>query len=291
MPAGRAVRGAHGPARAFQIAVSFRHFLVAPVLLTALSFAPSSHAEERAGDLERARALFDEAGELERQGQWPAAQERLRGALRIRETANLRYALGWALENDGKRIEARAEYETALRLAKIAGNDEVSQLASTRIAELDRQTPQALLSTKGENAPAPAPVLPWVLVGGGGALVVGAVVLLASSAGDASTRDDNMTRWCDATACAGGATATRPETPEAAAFRREAYDAATRGNTKQLVGGVFGGVGAVSIGVGVYLLLRKEAREETAKAASASRLRIDAAPLAGGGMAGASFSF
>jgi hypothetical protein len=65
----------------------------------------------------RARALFDEAGELERQGQWSAAQERLRAAIRIHETPHLRYALGWALENDDKLLEARVQYETALRLA------------------------------------------------------------------------------------------------------------------------------------------------------------------------------
>ena len=268
-----------------------RSCLVAPVLLTALSLAPSLRAQERDGDLERARALFDEAGELERQGQWPAAQDRLRVALRIRETANLRYALGWALANDDKRVEARSEYAEALRLAQHAGNHEVSKLASARIAELDRQSAPSQVRAKGEIAREPAStVVPWVVLGSGGVLVAGGVLLLASSSSDASTRDDTTKRWCDATACVGGTTATRPETTEAAGLRREAYDAASRGNAKQVVGGILGGVGAVGIGVGIYMLLRGPAHETPARTAISS-MRIDAAPLAGGGLAGASFSF
>ena len=256
-----------------------RFCLTAPLLLAVLALAPSVNAQEQSADLEHARVLFDEAGELERQGQWPAAQDRLRGALRIRETANLRYALGWALANDDKSNEARVEYEIALRLAERTGNEEVRTLASTRLSELDRRTPSR------------PPLLPWVLVGGGGVLVVSGVFLLASSSGDASARDDSTRKWCEATACVGGTTATRPETAEAAAFRREAYDAARRGNTKQVVGGILGGVGAVGIGVGVYTLLRNGPRQEPARAARSSSLHIDASPLAGGGMASASFAF
>jgi len=262
----------------FVACVLLRFRLTAPVLVALLALAPSANAQERNADLERARALFDEAGELEREGQWPAAQDRLRAALRIRETANLRYALAWALANDDKSSEARIEYEIALRLAQRTGNEEVRVLASTRIAELDRRTP-----------PRP-PILPWVLVGGGGVLVVSGVLLFASSSGDASARDDDMRKWCDATACIGGA-ATRPETAEAAAFRREASDAASRGNTKQVVGGILGGLGAVGIGVGVYTLLRNGTQREPAKAARSSSLRIGASPVAGGGMASAAFAF
>ncbi|HSO32125.1 MAG TPA: hypothetical protein VLT33_06410 [Labilithrix sp.] len=339
--------------------VFLRSRLCAPVLVAILCLAPSARAQEKEGDLERARALFDQAGELERQGQWPAAQDRLRAALRIRETPNLRYALGWALENDDKLLESRTEYELALRLAQRASNDEVSALASTRIAEVDRKTPLLQVRIRGliardthvlvdgreviirgdagtlpvdpgarivrvervgrppteqtvtvgrgvlrvvevkgdegvtvsdENGAAtdrkPA-VLPWVLMGGGGALLITGVALLVSSSGDAQTRDDKTAQWCDATACVNG-TATRPETTEAALMRHEAYDAASRGNTKQIAFGVLGGVGAVGIGVGVYLLLHRSRGEETAKA---SRLAIDASPVAGGATASASFVF
>jgi len=264
--------------------------LAVPVLVAVISFASSARADDtKDGGLERARALFDEAGELEKTGQWPAAQERLRSAIRIRETANLRYALGWALENDGKGSAARAEYETARRLADQAGNTEVSKLSAERVAKLDGKTTSSEPPVMTvEPARAHAPIAPWVLVGGGGALIVTAAALLVSSSGDASTRDESTSKWCSATACTGGGAATRPETAEAAAFRRDAYDAASRGNTKQVIGGVLGGVGALGIGVGVFMLLRGGEKEVPSQAA---RLRIDATPLAGGGMAGAHFTF
>jgi hypothetical protein len=330
----------------------------ASLVVAVLCFAPAVSAQEKDRDLERARALFDQAGELERQGQWPVAQERLREALRIRETPNLRYALAWALENDDKLIEARTEYELALRLAQRANNDEVSNLASARIAEVDRKIPLVqvrirgaiardtrvivdgrevvirgdagtmpvdpgsrtvrverggrvaseetvtvsrgvlrVVELKGDDSVAVlddngAPerrtgALPWVLVGGGGALLVTGVVLLASSSSDAHARDDKTAQWCDATACVNGA-ATRAETPEASLLRREAYDAASRGNTKQILGGVLGGVGAVGIGVGAYLLLHRSSAPESPKA---GRVSVDASPIAGGATVGASFVF
>ncbi len=98
----------------------------------------------RAGDsdTERARALFDEAGALEREGQWGAAQEKLRGALKLRETPQLYYALGWALENDDKLLEAKSEYESALRLGtNRPGADEAVRLASARLFDLEKKTP------------------------------------------------------------------------------------------------------------------------------------------------------
>jgi tetratricopeptide (TPR) repeat protein len=329
-----------------------------------LAFAPVVRAGEPT-DLERARALFDEAGELERQGNWTAAQGRLREALRFRETPHLRYALGWALENGGRLLEARTEYEVALRLSQNGGADEVSRLASTRIAEVDHKIPLVQIKVRGalakdtrvlvdgrevivhgeigtvpvdpglrvvriersgksptdetvsvgegvfrvvevqgdENAvvsgdfptrsaqPSGAPLLPWVLIGAGGAAVIGGVVLFVASSNDVSARDINMRQWCDATACI-GTTATRPETAEAAAYRREAYDAASRGNTKQVVGAIVGGVGVASIAVGAYLLVKHGGERPLAAPRSARMgLRVDAAPLPGGAMAGAALTF
>ncbi|HVJ92860.1 MAG TPA: hypothetical protein VM580_23830 [Labilithrix sp.] len=90
----------------------------------------------------RARALFDEAGELERRGQWSAAADRLRAALRLRDTPHLHYALGWALENDDKLLDAKVEYETAARLgAERAGGAEAARLANARLAELEKKLP------------------------------------------------------------------------------------------------------------------------------------------------------
>jgi len=314
-------------------------------------------------DLERARALFDEAGELERQGNWNAAQDRLREALRVRETPHLRYALGWALENGDRLLEARTEYEVALRLAQRGGAEEVTRLASTRISEVDRKIPLVQIKVRGalakdthvlvdgrevvvhgeigtvpvdpgqrvvrveragkspseetvpitqgvfrvvevqgdENAvlggdtsaTAPrshAPVLPWVLIGAGGAAVIGGVALFVSSSNDVSARDSAMQKWCDATACV-GTTATRAETSDAATLRREAYDAASRGNTKQVVGAILGGVGVAGIAVGTYLLVKHDGERADSPRAARASLRFDAAPLPGGALAGAALTF
>ena len=345
----------------FGVAVLLRSRLGVPVLAVVLSLTQSAGAQEKDGELERARALFDQAGELERQGQWPAAEERLRSALRIRETANLRYALGWALQNEDKLLESRTEYELAMRLAQRAGNEEVSALASQRIAEVDRKTPLLQVRIRGQVAPgtrvlvdgrdivirgdagtvpvdpgtrvvrvertgrgsseqtvtvergvlrvvdvkgddgvtaddekgattANEPrVLPWALLGGGGALVVTGVIVFASSSGDARARDDKTAQWCDAVACANGV-ASRTETPQASALRSEAYDAASRGNTKQVIGGIVGGAGAVSAMIGAYLLLQRPHGAQTARK-KASRLAVDANPLLGGVMANASLTF
>ncbi len=336
-----------------------RSCLGAPLIVAVLCLARTAGAQAEDADLERARALFDRAGELERQGQWPAAQESLRTALRIRETPNLRYALGWALENDDQLLAARTEYELALRLAQRAGSEEVAKLASQRIAEVDRKTPLVQVRIRGQVArgtrvlvdgrevvirgdAGTVPVdpgtrlvrveregrspteqsvsvsrgvlrvvelkgddsisvhdengattdrgtaLPWVLVGGGGALLVTGAILFASSSGDASTRDQKTAQWCDAVACTNGM-ASRTETPEAVGLRRDAYDAASRGNTKQVIGGIVGGVGLVSAVVGVVMLVQRSRGPEKEK--KTSRLAVDAAPLLGGGFANASFTF
>lgn len=104
-----------------------------------LRVAPACAADP---DLERARALFEEAGELERHGQWSGAEEKLRQALRLRETPQLHYALGWALENEDKLIEARVEYETTVKQGQNrSGSEEATRLAKERLADLERKMP------------------------------------------------------------------------------------------------------------------------------------------------------
>ncbi len=114
-----------------------RHTWTLAMGLALMTAARSAHA-----DVDRARALYEQAGEQERQGQWAAAQESLRGALRLRETPHLHYALGWALENDDKLVDARAEYELAARLAREQGGaDEAVRLATARLADLEKTIP------------------------------------------------------------------------------------------------------------------------------------------------------
>jgi hypothetical protein len=110
------------------------------LLLCLLGPTPTAAAAD--ADTERARALYEEAGELERQGQWSTAQERIRGALRLKETPQLHYALGWALENDDKLLEAKLEYESAARLSRERpGAEEAARLAAARLIDLERKMP------------------------------------------------------------------------------------------------------------------------------------------------------
>lgn len=345
-------------------------------LALGLLAAPTARAAD--GDTQRARALFEEAGELERHGHWGAAQEKLRAALRLRETPQLHYALGWAFENDDKLIEAKAEYETAARSGRdLPGGEEGARLAAARLADLDDKTPVIQIRLGGaakrsarvivdgreikraddvartsvnpgshivriesepgvveqvvyvgrstvrtvdidtgegvaqrdtsperhEGAAAPATdaytrpatssrFVPWLLVSGGIAFVAGGSALLVSSASDADTRDEMQSRWCTATACRGGTTATLPESAEAAASRRASADAASSGNTKQAFAFVLGGAGLVAAAVGTVMLLRSsEPANERAAKPKTARTTANVAPLPGGGFASASFSF
>ena len=110
------------------------------ICVLALLVPGAAHAAD--ADTERARSLFDEAGALEREGKWGAAQDKIRGALKLRETPQLYFALGWALENDDKLLEAKTEYETALRLGTNRPSaEEAVRLATARLVDLEKKTP------------------------------------------------------------------------------------------------------------------------------------------------------
>lgn len=115
---------------------------VASLLAGAVVFATTAARAQSDADSAHARALYDEAGQLEREGSWSAAQERLRAALKLRETPHLHYALGWALENDDRLVEAKLEYETAVRRGREPpAAPEAVRLATTRLAALEKNLP------------------------------------------------------------------------------------------------------------------------------------------------------
>ena len=127
------------------------------ITLMLVACARTAYADD---DVDRVRTLYDEAGQLEKQGQWSAAQDRLKTALRIRDTAQLHYALGWAFENDDRLLEARTEYEAAVRSAKSKNVEEVARLATSRLEELEKITPEvrvqaanAHVAIDGKNVP------------------------------------------------------------------------------------------------------------------------------------------
>jgi tetratricopeptide (TPR) repeat protein len=234
-----------------------RPWLAVPLGALCLVVAPSpAHA---ADDLARARALYDAAGDLEQQHRWPEAQAKLREAIAVHENPNLHYALGWALEQGGRAAEAIQEYETAERLAEQSENGEVATLSRQRLAAMRRPPPpppppRAAVSPRTMPEPSSS-ALPWALIASGGALLTTGLVLVGLSEGDARDRDAATARWCAATACSAGATATKPETATSANDRALADAAASRGNTKQAIGYTLGGVGFVAAVVGAVVLV------------------------------------
>jgi hypothetical protein len=145
--------GARGSSRASHPSVRRLRSTVASLVLGLVVLGGPSPVLGADADTERARALFDEAGELERRGRWRDAQERLRAALRLREMLQLHYALGWALENDDNLLEATDAYVTAARLGRERRDGaEVTRLSSLRFATVEREMPVLRVRIRGGPA-------------------------------------------------------------------------------------------------------------------------------------------
>ncbi len=177
---------------------------------------------------------------------------------------------------------------------------------SVRTIEIERDDVATRNETRDRHGPSPArsrassarpqsaehreSVLPWLLLSGGLAFIAGGAALLVSADADTNTREKMQARWCNVTACT-GTTATRAETAEAAEYRRAATEALDTASTKQAFGLGLGGAGLVAGTVGAILLLGGEDAVEKDHHRPHPRARAGAAPLPGGGMATATFSF
>jgi hypothetical protein len=287
------------------------------VVVTALFIARAASAET--ADLQRARQLFDEAGELELQGQWGAAQDRLRAALVIRETPHLRYALGWALENGGRLLDARSEYDLALRLARRDGVTEVSKIAATRVAEVERKIPLVQFRVRGTLAKETRVLVDgrdiFVGVNGGTAQVdPGTRVVRIERSGEAATEvslamavgglrvvDVHGDTVPSASNDAGRDSPTSGSRTlpwvlvggGAALVASGAFvfaSSADEGSTKAAAGALIGGAGLASLATGTYLLLIRRDRGETTPTPRRA-FELHGAPLHGGAVAGATLTF
>lgn len=89
-----------------------------PLLLAGalLLVAPSAGAEPTATELAVARRLFREATQLEERQRWDLAAQKLREAIRIKETPGLRFHLAHCQENMGLLVEALVDYDRAREL-------------------------------------------------------------------------------------------------------------------------------------------------------------------------------
>jgi len=99
----------------------------------------TSRAEAQSEEeLARGRQLFAEALNDEEHERFAAALEKYRRVLAVRDTANVRFRMGAALEGLGKLARAVEAYREAVRLAGTsAGDGEVVRTARTRMAALE----------------------------------------------------------------------------------------------------------------------------------------------------------
>src|SRR5262245_16341114 len=80
---------------------------------TIASAAPVARAEPTQAQIAVARQHFDRATVAENEGRWRDAMDHLNKAIAIKETAGLRYHLGFAKENLGMLVDAMVEYQRA----------------------------------------------------------------------------------------------------------------------------------------------------------------------------------
>ena len=87
-------------------------------LAAGLSSARAVAAEPTAAEIAVARRLFHEATELKEQKKWREAADKLREAIRIKETPGLRFHLADTEEQLGHLVEAQVEYDRADELIR-----------------------------------------------------------------------------------------------------------------------------------------------------------------------------
>jgi hypothetical protein len=102
-------------------------FVAAVVLATS-----SVSAEPAPTEIATARRLFSEARAAEDNRDWSVAASKLRGAISVKETAGLRFHLGYCEEQQGQLVEALADYERSEDLGKQGNDDFVAQLPARR---------------------------------------------------------------------------------------------------------------------------------------------------------------
>jgi hypothetical protein len=110
------------------------------VLAVWLAIPAAAWADPRQADIAKARKLFDEARAAEDREDWPAAEEKLRSAIVIKETAGLRFHLAYCQEHRGMLVEAMADYDRASELA-LGRDEDVARQTAARREELKKRTP------------------------------------------------------------------------------------------------------------------------------------------------------
>ncbi|MGK4008967.1 hypothetical protein WMF31_40560 [Sorangium sp. So ce1036] len=135
-------------------------FRVAAVLLLLEAPALAQDADE----LTRARALFQQATELEQAGNWAAALQRFREVGQVRMTPQVRFHIAVCEENLGRLVAALGGYELALAEADAVGADFRAEVEQS-IGRLRARIPK-LVIVRGKGAASAAMALDGVALGG-----------------------------------------------------------------------------------------------------------------------------
>jgi hypothetical protein len=111
-------------------------------LLTGTFAAAPVAAEPTKAEIAIARQYFDAAAAAENQGRWRDAIDQLSKAIAIKETAGLRYHLGFAKENLGLLVDAMAEYQRASGLVHSGmTTEEVERYIVPKLEEMKKRVP------------------------------------------------------------------------------------------------------------------------------------------------------
>lgn len=110
--------------------------------LFAATLAAPARAEPTKAEIAVARQYFDAAAAAENQGRWRDAIDQLTKAIAIKETAGLRYHLGFAKENLGLLVDAMLEYQRASGLVHSGmTTEEVERFIVPKLEEMKKRVP------------------------------------------------------------------------------------------------------------------------------------------------------
>lgn len=118
----------------------------------ALSAVPTRADEPTEAEIAAARAIFNEAKDLEKAGQWADAQARFKKVAEVRMTPQVRFHLALCDENLGHLVSAINGFELAAEEAKQAGAlaTDVAENAPGRAEALRKRVPHVRIEVKGK---------------------------------------------------------------------------------------------------------------------------------------------
>ncbi len=112
------------------------------LVLACSQAAPAFAAEPTKAEIAVARRYFDLATKAESERRWRDAADLLDKAISIKETAGLRYHLGFARENLGQLVEALLEYQRASGLIHSGiTTEDIERFVGPKLQEMQKRVP------------------------------------------------------------------------------------------------------------------------------------------------------